>query len=104
MQLKNCPFCGEAMQVSPHPVEAWAVCPTAGCVGARQIVVLEDARQTAAWNRRASPTEDVRRMRMREALENIASSEPNGVWAQQEALEALTDGANRVDSVPDNIR
>lgn len=31
--------------------------------------------------------EDVRRMR--EALENIASSEPNGLWAQREAFEAL---------------
>ena len=86
-ELKNCPFCGEAMKVSPHPVDIWAVCPTADCSFAGQIVVLEDAKQVAAWNRRASPPEDVRRMR--EALENIATSEPNGIWAQQEAIEAL---------------
>ena len=54
-ELKNCPFCGEAMKISPHPVDMWAVCPTAGCIGARQIVVLEDAKQVAAWNRRATP-------------------------------------------------
>ena len=86
-ELKPCPFCGEAMKVSPHPVDMWAVCPTAGCIGARQIVVLEDNKQVAAWNRRAAPPEDVRRMR--EALENIASSEPNGIWAQGEAIETL---------------
>ena len=34
------------------------------------------------------PPEDVRRMR--EALEKIAEGEPNGIWAQKEAIEALT--------------
>ena len=55
-ELKPCPFCSETMKISPHTVNKWAVCPTEGCIGARQTIVLDDPKQVAAWNRRASPT------------------------------------------------
>lgn len=57
--LEACPFCGSAMKVSAHPVNQWAVCPTDGCIGARQTIVLEDPKQVAAWNRRAKQTASV---------------------------------------------
>lgn len=93
-ELKPCPFCGEAMKVSPHPVDMWAVCPTAGCIGARQIVVLEDNKQVAAWNRRASPPEDVRR----EALEEAAKffeSEPHRERFGSSVADELRELANK---------
>jgi hypothetical protein len=52
--LKPCPFCESAMKISPHSINPWAICPTDGCIGARQALVLDDPRQVAAWNRRPS--------------------------------------------------
>jgi hypothetical protein len=62
-ELLPCPFCGEAMKRSRANINPWAICPTEGCIGARSALVLDDPKQLAAWNRRASPAEDVRRLR-----------------------------------------
>ena len=98
-ELLPCPFCGGAdiaISVDENQGNKWgsAVCFSCSAVGPEVRTGYEThpeaswrAEAAAEWNRRASPPEDVKRMR--EALENIASSEPNGLWAQQEAVEAL---------------
>ncbi len=63
--IKDCPFCGSAMKISPHPINAWAICPNEGCIGARQTIVLEDPAQVAAWNRRSSVVAEAEKNRQR---------------------------------------
>lgn len=87
-ELKPCPFSTgkphDLMIMSSGQARMWMECMQCG---ARGPMAGTRAEAIAAWNRRASPPEDVRRMR--ETLEKIAEGEPNGLWAQQEAVEAL---------------
>ena len=52
VELRACPFCGSELKRSRAHINPWATCPTDGCIGARQALVLDDPRQVAAWNRR----------------------------------------------------
>lgn len=57
--LAVCPFCGQPLAQSSGKVNMVAYCDTEDCwMHERKItVVLDDARQVAAWNRRARPAD-----------------------------------------------